>query len=986
MKNFTSFSKLSLLISVLIFFLFADNYLMAQQYPKSNKQPLEQSKAEVQNLINKELQKLQEEAYVSYSSSGLKSVAAPMEISETDSMILVSLYNTTDGDNWTNNENWLNGPISTWFGVTIEDDFVTEIRLKDNNLSGTIPADLGQLTSLQFLDLDTNQLTGPIPVELSQLVNLEYLYLNGNQLTGTIPAELGQLTNLWLLYLSDNQLTGTIPEELLQLTGLRWLDLSHNQLSGTVPAELEQLTFLQFLDLGQNLFTGTIPTELGQLSGLRWLFLSENQLDGVIPVELTGIPSLELLYLEGNQLTDGIPAELGQLSNMLWLDLSQNQLTGAIPVELGQMTNLTLLYLNENQLSGSIPAELGQCANLRWLNLNQNGLSGNIPDELWQLINLELIYLNSNQLTGTIPAELGLISGLQWLDLSQNNITGEIPETVSQLDNLQFLNVQSNQLNSLPDITAPGSLNLFDVSNNKLSFEDLEYNMDLTLVMDFFYAPQDSIGSNQIFAKKPGTNFSYAAPTGGEQNNYQWVKDNVLLDEQIASNLVIDNLAYEDAGKYYCVVTNDIVTDLTLTSKIITLHVDESAEICQDVAFKAGWQIFSAPVTPEPADLLYLMQPLIDNSTLVKVQDEMGNALEDYGFFGGWRNFIGNLDPAEGYKLRATDTDMVEICGEAVEYPFPIHLKSGWNIIGFPQTSAYDALALVQPLIDNNTLEKVQDETGKSIEDWGFFGGWRNFIGDFTPGKGYKVKLSAPDILWIQETYPKSARIIPQPVSTSYFQPLFIENGVDHMNINIAGFPEYLFSIDDEIAVYDGELCVGAAKIVPFHIENQIISIPVSSKDEFGMQGFTEGNLFTIKLWNSKQNKLFELNPETKTGTKTFVKNESAFISFENNATTNLEDEFLNSVAEIICYPNPFKNEITVEIGLTKDAEVHAAVYNQLGQKLKTLLINQKLNTGVHQFTWDGKNSGHQKAVSGFYYVRINIDENLHHRKIFLAE
>ena len=986
MKYFTSFSKLSVFLSVLIFFLFADTYLMAQQYPKSYEQPLVQIKAEVQSLINKELKKLQEETYLSYSSSGLKSVAAPLEISETDSMILVSLYNATDGENWTNNSNWLNGPISTWFGVTIEEDFVTEIRLKDNNLSGTIPAGLGQLTSLQYLDLDTNKLTGTIPSELGQLTNLEYLYLNGNQLTGTIPAELGQLTNLWLLYLSDNQLTGTIPDELIQLTRLRWLDLSHNQLTGTIPPELEQLTFLQFLDLGQNQFSGTIPPELGQLSGLRWLFLSENQLDGVIPVELTNISSLELLYLEGNQLSGIIHADLGQLSNMLWLDLSQNQFTGAIPVELGQMTNLTLLYLSENQLSGSIPAELGQCANLRWLNLSQNGLSGDISDEIWQLTNLDLLYLNSNELTGAIPSELELITGLQWLDLSQNMITGGIPESISQLDNLQFLNVQSNQLNSLPEITAPGNLNLFDVSYNKLSFEDLEYNMNLTLLMDFIYAPQDSIGSNQIFTKKPGTSFSYTAPTGGEQNNYQWFKDDVLLDDQTASNLVIDNLAFEDAGKYYCVITNDIVTDLSLTSKTIALNVDEFAETCQELEIKAGWQIFSVPVTPESADLLYLLQPLIDNSTLVKVQDEMGNALEDYGFFGGWRNFIGDLDPAEGYKLRATDSDLVEICGEPVEYPFPIYLKTGWNIIGYPQTSAHDAIDMVQSLIDNNTLEKVQDEMGNALEDYGFFGGWRNFIGDFTPGKGYKVKLSAPDTLWIQEEYPKSARIVPQPVSTSYFQPLFIENGVDHMNINIAGFPESLFSVDDEIAVYDGDLCVGAVKITLFHIENQIISVPVSSEDEFGMIGFTEGNPFSIKLWSSNQNKLFELNPEIIKGTQTFVKNESTFIRFEKNATTHLDDDFLYSDAEINCYPNPFKNEITVEIGLTKDAKVQAAVYNQLGQELKTLLINQKLTRGVHKFTWDGKNSGHQKAVSGFYYVRINIDGNLHHRKIFLAE
>ena len=54
-----------------------------------------------------------------------------------------------------------------------------------------------------------NQLTGEIPAELGSLTNLKRLYLNSNQLTGEIPAELGDLA--WNGCGSDNQLTGEIP-------------------------------------------------------------------------------------------------------------------------------------------------------------------------------------------------------------------------------------------------------------------------------------------------------------------------------------------------------------------------------------------------------------------------------------------------------------------------------------------------------------------------------------------------------------------------------------------------------------------------------------------------------------------------------------------------------------------------------------------------------------------------------------------------------
>ena len=60
------------------------------------------------------------------------------------------------------------------------------------------------------LYLNNNQLTGEIPVEIGNLTNLEYLSLVDNQLTGEIPVEIGNLTNLEYLSLIDNQLTGEI--------------------------------------------------------------------------------------------------------------------------------------------------------------------------------------------------------------------------------------------------------------------------------------------------------------------------------------------------------------------------------------------------------------------------------------------------------------------------------------------------------------------------------------------------------------------------------------------------------------------------------------------------------------------------------------------------------------------------------------------------------------------------------------------------------
>ncbi len=82
--------------------------------------------------------------------------------------MLVTFYHATGGDNWTNNDNWLSdAPIGTWYGVTTDGiGRVVELGLAYNNLLGTIPPELSNLTALTNLYLSWNQLSGEIPSEL----------------------------------------------------------------------------------------------------------------------------------------------------------------------------------------------------------------------------------------------------------------------------------------------------------------------------------------------------------------------------------------------------------------------------------------------------------------------------------------------------------------------------------------------------------------------------------------------------------------------------------------------------------------------------------------------------------------------------------------------------------------------------------------------------------------------------------------------------
>ena len=192
--------------------------------------------------------------------------------------VLTALYDSTDGPGWTNSRNWKTAAaLDEWHGVTTDaDGRVQRLDLSFNGLSGSIPAELGNLTNLQWLNLWNNDLSGSIPAELGNLTNLQWLNLLGNDLSGSIPAELGNLTNLQGMYLYQNRLSGTIPAELGNLTNLRVLELRQNRLSGTIPAELGNLTNLRVLGLNGNELNGMLPSSLTNLHQLFSFWFHDN--------------------------------------------------------------------------------------------------------------------------------------------------------------------------------------------------------------------------------------------------------------------------------------------------------------------------------------------------------------------------------------------------------------------------------------------------------------------------------------------------------------------------------------------------------------------------------------------------------------------------------------------------------------------------------------------------------------------------------------
>ena len=394
----------------------------------------------------------------------------------TDSLALVALYNSTGGPNW--NNTWdLSQPVNTWWGITILGCHVTKIYLYNNDLTGSIPAEIGNLQHLENLNLARNSLTGLIPSEIGNLQHLTNIYMPWNNLTGSIPTEIGNLLNLKRLELHSNGLTGFIPSEIGNLLNLTDLRLDLNSLTGPIPAEIGNLLNLNRLNLSENSLT-EIPTEIGNLQHLYNLNIYNCNLTGSIPLGIGNLQTLQTLHLNGNNLTGPIPSEIGNLQHLHTISMSYNNLTGPIPPEIGNLQTPFYIYLNNNNLTGSIPKQIGNLETLSKLSLGNNNLTGSIPSEIGNLRNLNNLSLNNNDLTGFIPSEIYDFQYLSTLKLSSNNLIGSIPSEIGSLVNLNVLELDSNNLTGCYPASLC-NLTFLDFSNSNYNYFDCTENLGL---------------------------------------------------------------------------------------------------------------------------------------------------------------------------------------------------------------------------------------------------------------------------------------------------------------------------------------------------------------------------------------------------------------------------------------------------------------------------------------------------------------------------
>lgn len=488
-----------------------------------------------------------------------------------DSLALVELYDSCNGENWTISLNWKSSqPINTWFGVKVVNDRVDTLRIGNRGAAGDIPASFGNLTELK-------------------------MFFGINSAITSLPNTIGRLNKLEKILLMNNSLI-SLPDSIAALQNLTMLNLENNN--------------IEFL-----------PEEFGGLVSLDTLNLKGNSLDS-LPESFGSLKSLINANFDNNTLVK-LPESFGDLES-IEIFTAQNNSIASLPLNIGNQKTITSLILNDNEIS-NIPASLGNLSSLQYLFLNNNNITS-LPDDLSGMDSIRTILLINNEINSIGDMTFNNVVNLERLDIRGNSLS-TLPDNMATMTSLNHLDIGDNQFTDVPGVifNIP-LLSKLLVDKNGYLFDDLEL-VHSSGIEGIGLSPQDSIGIAEYVYSFSGRLLTLNMPSVGTQNIYRWYYNGNPIDtNNETSSLHFDSLLVEDVGVYNCHVESDSVANIRLLQRPLFLYVINDLELKADSLPHAaglswinpGYDDFGRYIIWADGVLLDTLNSLTDTSFIVE--------------------------------------------------------------------------------------------------------------------------------------------------------------------------------------------------------------------------------------------------------------------------------------------------------------------------------------------------------------------------------
>ena len=404
------------------------------------------------------------------------------------------------------------------------------------------------------------------------------------------------------------------------------------------------------------------------------------------------------------------------------------------------------------------------------------------------------------------------------------------------------------------------------------------------------------------------------------------------------------------------------------------VELSNTASISQTIALQSGWNMVSFMVEPDNMDMLDIVQPLIDQELFYKILDENGGSVFHLPFpppSGQWSNTIGDMACTDGYYLKVFENCELSTQGLPGAMPMEISLVEGWNMMSYPCAEPTDAMNVLQALIDAEVLYKVVDENGGSVFHLPFpppSGQWSNTIGNFEGGEGYYIKVTDDVILTIDEPAKNSlfeGQLLKLP--TSHFQPVYQNN--PYMPMHIVVNTNSLLNHYDEVAVFDGDICVGANVFTENAGDFVIITCAADDPETESIDGYQAGNNVNIVAWD-KQNQVVYENTSInyQSGDEQFKQLGTGIYDL-NFLTTGLADGNKGRMSLSI-FPNPVKENATIAFELKVGGKLIVDICNIFGIQIK-LISESDYSRGTYRI-----NINTEDLNSGYYFLKYSLDAN----------